>query len=355
MINKKITLIVVLALAVVLVFIVLNNKEETILEDTSNIIINNGSIDLSSLTLKQKLAQMIMVRGDKKDLRFNQLNVGGIFLDRQYSEERYHALINEYQNTSNITLLVATDLEGTWNPFHEKKDYQKFPKFSEISSAEEAHDIGFRHGKLLESVGFNLNFAPVAEYYDDVYGGRAFLGTDEEISDKIEAYIGGLQESVSGTCKHYPGRALEKNLHKVSDTQEISERDLSLFELCIRENISAIMVSHQVAEGVLDSNGRPSSVSEEVIKNIEGDTLVIADEINMKGLSIFYEDKIGLYVDLINSGENLILDFDLNPGELNRLLDKVVERINGGEISIEKVDNSVIKILEFKGYSIIQN
>ena len=44
-------------------------------------------IDLSSLTLKQKIAQMLIVSGDKYDSRFTELGVGGIFLGKQTTKE----------------------------------------------------------------------------------------------------------------------------------------------------------------------------------------------------------------------------------------------------------------------------
>lgn len=317
-----------------------------------NIIIEDNKINFNSLTLKQKIGQMIIVRGDKKDLNFNKLNVGGIFLDRQKSEEDYSKLIKDYQDNSKIKLLISTDLEGAWTPFHNPEPHQVFPHFSEIESPEEVEEIGLMHGLLLKKIGFNLNFAPVAEYFDDVYGGRSFSGTDEEIAKKVAAYISGLQKNVFGTCKHYPGKSMEKNLHYFSDIQEISERDLYLFEVCLENNISAIMVSHQIATGLIDSKGKPSSVSDEVISTIDESILIIADEINMNSLKNFYPDKTKMYVDLINSEENIILDFSLDSFKLYKLVKEIEKQVEKGNIDSNKIDNSVMKILVAKGYEI---
>lgn len=317
-----------------------------------NIIIEDNKIDLASLTLGQKISQMVIVRGDEEDLRFNRLNAGGIFLDRQKSEKDYKDLISRYQKDSKIKLLVSTDLEGAWTPFHNPKPNQVFPPFSEIKTADEAQEIGLKHGKLLKEIGFNLNFAPVAEYSDKVYGGRTFLGSKEEIADKVAAYIRGLQKNVLGTCKHYPGKSMEKNLHYFSDKQEISKEDLSLFKVCLDNNISAIMVSHQIATGEADSKEKPSSVSKEVISTIDSPVLVIADEINMKGLKKFYSDKTKLYIDLINSGENLILDFDLDSSKMHKLIKNLEREAELGNIDKQKIDESVKKILIIKGYEV---
>ncbi|OQA67407.1 MAG: beta-hexosaminidase [Candidatus Diapherotrites archaeon ADurb.Bin253] len=357
-IKKPKNLLIISLIVVIIVFLSIsyvgvylpNSKVARL--STENIIIESKTIELSSLTLEQKIAQMIMIRGDEKDLKFNNLNVGGIFLDRQKSEKNYKKLIKEYQDDSKIKLFVATDMEGAWTPFHNPEPHQIFPAFSEIKTKYEAEDIGFKHGELLKKIGFNMNFAPVSEYSDAVYGGRAFLGTDEEVADKVAFYIKGLQKNVLGVCKHYPGKGMQKNLHITSDNQEISKKDLYLFEVCKTNNISSIMVSHQIVTGEVNSNGKPSTVSKEVISKIDKELLVVSDEINMRGLSDFYKDKTKMYADLINSGENLILDFDLNSRELYKLIKEIKEEVKNGNIDESKIDESVTKILILKGYEV---
>jgi beta-N-acetylhexosaminidase len=322
--------------------------------NTKNIIIEDDTVNLSSLTLEQKIAQMIMVRGDEKDLDFNRLNVGGIFLDRQNASHEYKRLIEDYQEDSKIKLLVASDLEGAWTPFHNPKPEEIFPNLSEIKNISQAREVGLKEGELLSDIGFNINFAPVAEYSDNAYGGRAFSGAKEQVAVKIAAYIEGLQTNILGTCKHYPGKGMEKNLHEVTDSENISKEDLYLFNICLKENISSIMIGHQIASGeVINSNGKPSSVSEEVISSINNSVLIISDEINMQGLSSFYSDKTEMYADLINSGENIILDFDINSFELYKLIKNIKREVKEGDIDEQKIDNSVKKILERKGYNVI--
>jgi beta-N-acetylhexosaminidase len=322
-------------------------------QNTENIQIKDNVITLDSLTLKQKIAQMIIVRGDDENLDYNNLNVGGIFLDRQLTEEDYKNLIKKYQNNAKIQLLVSTDLEGSWSPFHEKKLTYIFPYFSDIKDSNEAYKVGKGHGEILNKNGFNLNFAPVSEFSDEVYGGRAFSGTNNEIKDKLNSYIKGLQEKVLGTCKHYPGKAMIKNLHYESDIQTINKEDLELFDLCIKNNVSAIMISHHIVNGEINSNNRPSTVSKEVISKLNNfDGLIVADEINMNGLKMFYPDKTKLYVDLINAGENVILDFRLSPVNVYKLLEEIEVEVKEGRIDEEMIDKSVRKILKAKGYKI---
>ncbi len=354
---NKIQIIILIIIFIILISLIIyldhhNTIEKINQTNTNNIIIKNNTIDFSSLTLQQKIAQMIVVRADNEDYEYTNLNIGGIFLDRQNSAEQYKKIIGNYQQKSKINLFASTDLEGAWTPFHNPTPEQKFPKFSEIKTSEQAYEIGQKHGKLLKNTGFNLNFAPVAELKDKVYGGRAFKGTNQEIQDKIASYIQGLQKYVLGTCKHYPGKAMQKNLHYFSDKQNITKEDLSLFETCIKNNISAIMVSHQKVTGELNSQNKPSTISKPVISSIDDSALIIADEINMIGLKKSYPKKINLYKELINSGENLILDFQLSPKSLYNLIKNIEQEVNKGNIKKENIDKSVKKILTTKGYKI---
>ncbi len=361
-------IVLIVLLVYVLDYLITINKLKK--ENTNNIIIKNNTIDFNSLTLRQKISQMIIIYANRnKNPVLTNINLGGIFLDKQMTNplltktnpfgifgkpetrEDYSGIINKYQENSKIKLFVATDMEGTWNPF---SSFKEFPKFSEIDTEEEAYNVGLEEGKLMKELGFNLNFAPVAEYDDKVYGGRAFLGSKEEVKGKLENYINGLQKSVSGTCKHYPGKGMIKNLHIKSDKQNISKEDLELFNTCIRSNVSAIMIGHQRVFGEVDSKGKPSSVSKEVIgslKNFSG--LIISDEINMLGLRkgyLFNKEKE--YIDLINSGENVILDFFLTPKFVYKLILKLEKDVKEGKIDEKKINESVKKILIAKGYKV---
>lgn len=319
--------------------------------NTDNLLIKNNTINFSSLTLKQKIAQMIFVRGDYESNKpLTNLNIGGVFLDKQKSEETYKDMINIFQNNSKIKLFVATDLEGAWNPF---ASFKNLPPVSDIRSRKESYELGLEHGKLLKELGFNMNFAPVAEFEDKSYGGRAFTGNKSEIKEKLKGYIKGLQKNVLGTCKHYPGNGMINNLHIRIDRQNISKDDLSLFNACFDENVSAVMIGHQIATGEIDSERVPSSVSENVMKSLGNFSgLIISDEINMRGLKNFYYDKSLLYRDLINSGINVILDFQLDPKTAYNLINEIEEQVEDGKIDKGKIDESVKKILKSKGYKI---
>jgi len=206
----------------------------------------------------------------------------------------------------------------------------------------------------MKELGFNLNFAPVAEFQDKSYGGRAFSGTKEEIKEKLKSYIKGLQKNVYGTCKHYPGKGMIKNLHIWKDKQKIGKDDLELFNTCINENISSIMIGHQIVFGEIDSKGKQSTISKPIISNLRSNFsgLIITDEINMLGLKfnyLFSSDK--MYIDLIKAGNDVILDFS-SYKKVEKRIKALENAVKKGEISEKRIDESVKRILEKKRYSI---
>lgn len=315
-------------------------------------IVSSQEINLSSLSLDEKLAQMIIIRGDKFDERFLSLGVGGIFLDKQQTREDYIDLISKYQNNSKINLFVSTDMEGYWNPF---KFYQT-KNFSQIKNKQEAYNLGKEHSKVLKEIGFNIDFSPVVETKNKVWPGRSFNGNVNEIKEKIEGYITGLQEDgILATAKHYPGGSLIKNPHIFKVKAKISNEDIEFFDVAIKNNVSAIMISHASVYGAVDSKGKQCTISEAIIsglrKKFKG--LIITDEINMLGLKWSYllnSNKI--YIDLINAGNDVILDFS-SYNKVKKRIEETKKAVNSGKISEEKINEHVKRILERKGYKIL--
>jgi beta-N-acetylhexosaminidase len=299
---------------------------------------------------------MIIVRGDKEEYRLTNLNIGGIFLDKQDAEKDYENIIANFQEKSKIRLFAATDLEGAWNPF---SNFYESKSLADIEDADESYNLGKNHGENLKRIGFNINFAPVAEWSDKAYGERAFSGNKEEVKGKLKNYILGLQENVLGVCKHYPGKGMIGNLHIKKDYQEISEDDLELFNACIENNVSGVMVGHQIVSGELNSDGRQASVSREVIGNIPENVLIVSDLINMNGLRYsYFFSKRRLYADLINAGENIVLDWKFgifgsdSYDHYKKLINRIEKDVESGKIDEGKINESVKKILLAKGYKI---
>ncbi len=317
-----------------------------------NIKIDGKVLDLSSLTLKQKLSQMIVVSGRRNSPDIMRMNVGGIYLFGQNDKDWYVTRIRGFKNASRLQPFFSTDLEGYWNPF---KNFYNSSVLGEIKSEEEARVLGEEHGKLLQEIGFTMNFAPVAEADGKVWPGRGWNASTFEIGEWASAYVRGLQSSgVLAVVKHYPGGSIDsKDPHLQIVEKEIMGEERFPFLVVLRNEVSGVMVGHVVASGEIDSGGRPCPVSRTCVESIRRtgfEGLVVTDEVNMEGLRQFYSSKEEMYVDLINEGNDVILDFSLTPRKLDRLLGSLERMAEDGKISQEQIDHAVIRILKAKGH-----
>ena len=314
-----------------------------------------NQINLSDLSIEEKIGQMIIVKAnDGINEKFISLGVGGIFLNDGKTTEQFKEIINEYQNKSKIKLFVSTDMEGYWNPF---SDY-KSKSFGEIKNSKESKSLGKEHAEKLKEAGFNLDFSPVVESKNKVWPGRSFEGDFNERKAKIESYIFALQENgIIATAKHYPGGSMEKNPHWRLVKAENDKEDLENFNVAINADVKAIMVGHAIVSGEIDSFGKSASISPEVLQILRNSFsgLIITDDISMLGLRLKYLFKREkMCVDLVKAGNDIILDsWKTNPKKVERCIKTIVNSVSFGEISEERINESVKRILEAKGYKVI--
>ncbi len=315
--------------------------------------VEKGTIALDSLTLEQKIAQMIIVAGGRHNLEaWKNMQLGGIHLFALQDGQLYEKTIRDFQEGMSIPFFVTVDLEGCRSPF---AHFQEFPAVIDISTAEEARTEGREEGEFLSSLGFSVNFAPVVDLQDTIWNCRTFPGNETEIALLAEAYISGLQEQgILATAKHYPGKTLVvRDPHKFLVAGQISAEDIYPYHyLSQKGDVGLIMVSHVITEGEIDSQGVPAVASPLVVSELKEDFqgMVISDEVNMLGLRQFYPTLDEMYVAVFASGNDLILNFNEDPNEIYRMIQVVSQAVERGEVSEQQIDASVRKILQAKGF-----
>ena len=311
------------------------------------------TVELHTLSLDQKIAQMIIVSGSEANSDvWKKMQPGGVHLFARSKEEQFTQLIDKYQQDMQVPFFVTVDLEGCLNPF---ANFKQFPAAVEIATPDEAFRIGTEQGKFLKSVGVNLNFAPVVDLKDQIWRCRSFPGDEKEVTLLANAYLKGLQEQgVIATAKHYPGKTLvTRDPHKYLVTATIDNRDLFPYSE-LAKDVDGIMVSHLITSGAIDSRGIPSVASPQVIGTLKQryDGLVISDEINMLGLKDFYPTLDEMYLAVFIAGNDIILNFNEDPNEIYRMIQVVKKGVEQGDIPESQIDASVTKILKAKGFMV---
>jgi beta-N-acetylhexosaminidase len=356
--NKDILVTILLSFVIVALFFLNIEKSKAIeIEEPKNILFDKSTntLHLNSLTLKQKSAQMVVTfeRAENRET-LQKMLIGGIHLGAKYTKGQFVDAVSYYQEDAIIPFFITIDMEGCINPF---ENFQKFPSLREIGDKQEAYQVGYETGELLKYLGFSVDFAPVLDLNDTIWNCRNFLGTPEEVAEKANYYIRGLQENgVIATSKHYPGKTLIiGDPHRKLVYANIEENDILPFEKTIESNVSAIMISHVIVTGSVDSGLMPSVVSEKLVSGLRErfQGLIITDEIRMLGLKNYYTDTDKMYVDLFKAGNDLILNFDTNPSNLHHMISVVENAVRNGEISEEKINDSVARILRAKGINVV--
>ena len=182
---------------------------------------NTNNYNLESMTLKDKIAQMIIVRingefyntehWQKKKVisLIKNYNVGGIISYTGSIHGTYYNL-KEFQETSKIPLFVAADYERGIGQFI---DGTLFPSNMAVSATGNP-DNAFEQGKITaieaKSVGVNMIFAPVLDINNNlnnpIINFRSYGDNPETVSKYSLPYIKGIQSQNMIACgKHFPG------------------------------------------------------------------------------------------------------------------------------------------------------
>jgi beta-N-acetylhexosaminidase len=322
---------------------------------------------LASLSLEQKLGQMIMVGVDGHFLAANSepmarvesnvrdLGVGGLILWQSDVYEAAHVLAT-LQELAPVPLLVAADFER--GPAMRVRRSTAFPDAMAIAATRDPHLAylaGLCTAREARAIGVHQNYAPVADVNTNpanpVINTRAFSDDTGLVRQMVEAYVRGSNAGgVIATVKHFPGHGdtgLDSHLAlPVLDAtrERLEEVELSPFRAGIDAGAGAVMVAH-LAVPVLDSTGVPASVSAPIVSTLLlGELgfggLVVTDAMEMRGVTReFSASEAALRAVLAG------VDIVLMPPSEHLAVEALYRAMGSGVISQERLDRSVRKIL----------
>lgn len=212
-------------------------------------------------------------------------------------------------------------------------------------------------GRELTSLGINMNFAPTLDVNvnaaNPVIGVRSFSEKTDLVSRLGIAQIKGYQqENVIASAKHFPGHGdTDVDSHYglpiiESDLETLHEVDLKPFKDAIDAGIDSIMSAHIVVPA-LDDSGMPATLSKPIMTDLlrhelgfEG--LIITDSLGMSGANVVPADQVA--VESFKAGADILL----NPPNVAEAYDSLLAAVQNGEISEQRVDESVFRILKAK-------
>ncbi|MFZ0317515.1 MAG: glycoside hydrolase family 3 N-terminal domain-containing protein [Candidatus Sulfotelmatobacter sp.] len=289
------------------------------------------------------------------------VHVDGPFLLRS---EPYEAaeLLNRLQRDSKLPLLFAADFErGVSMRLMGTTVFPHAMAFGGDGKLEDAEAFGRITAEESRAIGIHWNFFPDADVNSNpanpIINTRSFGEDPKQVGDLVAAYIKGAHEGgMLTTAKHFPGHgdtATDSHLGVASvnvDRAHLDSIELPPFRAAIAAGVDAVMVAH-VTVPALDPDPNhvatisPVIVSDLLEKQMGFKGIIVTDALDMAGLTHLFASNIGrAAVEAFKAGNDLLLipaDF---PASYNAML----QAVQSGEISQERLDRSVLKILSAK-------
>ncbi|MBT2387914.1 glycoside hydrolase family 3 C-terminal domain-containing protein [Streptomyces sp. ISL-1] len=213
-------------------------------------------------------------------------------------------------------------------------------------------------GAELAAMGILQNYAPVADVNvnpaNPVIGVRSFGADPEAVARLVAAQVKGYQGAgIAATSKHFPGHGdttvdSHTGIPVITHTrQQWEEIDAPPFRAAIAAGIDSIMTAH-IQFPALDPSNDPATLSRPILTGILREELgydgvVVTDALNMQGVRDKYGDH-RVPVLALKAG----VDQLLNPPDLAVAWNGVLTAVKSGEISVSRIDESILRILSLK-------
>ncbi len=371
---------IVIIIIIVLAILGINNRsifndDKQVIQDKQQIKQENLTIDekvdqiIASMSQTEKLGQMVMIgiQGTKVDddslYMLNQYHMGGVILfDRNMeSPEQVKQLTSDLQAQSNekVPLFIGIDEEGG-DVVRMAEKLTPPPSQKEIGATgdiEQAKTWAIKTAKSLKDMGINVNFAPVADVGSN--DKRSYSTDANTVIDFVRAATKGYQqENIIYSLKHFPGIGKGKvDSHIDSSSIDVAKEvlmteDILPFKTIIDEsdpNDYFILVSH-LKYLALDEE-YPASLSSKIMTDLLRNELgykgiIITDDMEM-GAVANHNDFRSIGVNAVKAGADIVLvchEYEHQQEVYLGLLDAV----NNGEISQERIDESIKRIIKVK-------
>ncbi|WP_092502977.1 glycoside hydrolase family 3 protein [Virgibacillus subterraneus] len=340
---------------------------------------------IEGMTVKQKIGQMLMPdfrnwAGENVtemlpeiEQTVKEYDLGGVILFREnvVTTEQTAELVAAYQEASEkYGLLMTIDQEGgIVTRLQSGTDFPGNMALGATRSTDLSHNVGKAIGEELNALGINMNLAPVMDVNNNpdnpVIGVRSFGGSPELVADMGIAYTKGLQNTgVAATAKHFPGHgdtAVDSHLGLPEvpyDKERLMDVELFPFQKAMEANIDAIMTAHVTFPKIDDTKvvskkdgteiSLPATLSHKVLTGLMReemgyDGLIITDALNMNAITEHF-GSVDAVIRAVKAGTDIVL----MPVGLEKVADGLLNAVETGEISEERIEASVERILTLK-------
>jgi beta-N-acetylhexosaminidase len=340
---------------------------------------------LGTLSLEEKVGQLFMIRMrvgvsgvrnpeyDRLSDSIRKYHIGALAMSAPPgarllpSDHRYQTVVrlNQLQAESKLPLLVAGDFEQGVLPA-QLFGTTVFPHamaFGAAGKVAYAEEFGRITAQESRAIGVHWNLFPVADVNSNpanpIIGTRAFGANPEQVGELVAAYIRGARSNgMLTTAKHFPGHGntgTDSHLAVArvdEDLDIVRSVDLPPFRKAIEAGVDAVMTAHIRVPALDPDPNLVATTSPAIVTGLLKNELgfkgiVVTDGLDMAGLTHLYAGNVGrAAVDAFKAGNDVLT----MPADLDASYRAVLEAVRSGEISQQRLDASVLKILQAKAY-----
>ncbi len=345
----------------------------TVEETSETTTIDEIASQIDEMSLEDKVGQMFIIDFGNMDTSFvvhsssgeldiKQHNVGGfiLFAEDIKGVEPVKELTAELKKISKIPPFISVDEEGgvvsRIGDSGAVADYC-IPSARNMANNGTVEENYTKIAKTLKSMGFNMDFAPDADVDTNpdnpIIGNRAFSSDADITAQNVLIALNALRDNgVIPVIKHFPGHGdTETDSHKGTaiiphDRQRLDSVELVPFKKAIENKAPVIMAGHIKVPAISDTD-RPATLDPNIITGLLRtelgyDGVVMTDAMNMGAVTQYGS------AESIKAAVNAGVDIILVPTDVKEAYDTVVNMVKNGEISENRIDTSVYRILLLK-------
>jgi beta-N-acetylhexosaminidase len=271
-------------------------------------------------------------------------------------------LLNRLQRSSKLPLIVAADFErGVSMRLNGTTVFPHAMAFAATGKTENAEAFGRISALEARAIGVHWNFFPDADVNSNpanpIINIRSFGEDSKQVGDFVAAYIRGAHEGgMLTTAKHFPGHgdtATDSHLglaQVTGDRARLEAIELPPFRRAIEAGVDAVMVAHITVPALESDPDRVAGTSPAIVGGLLQEEMgfkgiVVSDALDMAGLTRLYAKDIGrAAVESFKAGNDVLI----LPADLDASYRSMLQAVQSGEISRQRLDQSVRKILELK-------
>ena len=319
---------------------------------------------VSQMTLEDKIAQMFVITpnaltgyasgvtaaGDTTKEAYQSRPVGGIvyMADNLTDPEQTTTMLSNMQEIARertgLPVFLCVDEEGgsvariAGNDAFGVTDVGNMSDIGASGDVQNAYNAGSTIGSYLAALGFNVDFAPVADVLtnpdNQVIGQRSFGSDAQTVAGMVTSELQGLSAAgVYGMVKHFPGHggtsgdSHDGAVSTDKTLEELMAEELVPFQSAIDGGVNFVMVGHISAPNVTGDNA-PATLSKVLITDVlRGQMgyngIVITDAMNMEAITGFYNsDKAAVLA--VTAGADMIL----MPADYNTAYTGILNAVN---------------------------